>query len=207
MSTLSGSALLHEVAKRILARYLQDKGYTDVVIARGMLDGAEAVDLTYSSGGKRLGVKVKADSYYGLDQAKIARRELTYYRAESGSYGLESISDTFTRQPGWVQRSRAEELYYYRLVLDQPEDEVAALMGEPDEVFFAEIRVERDDLRILPMQALREWFEATGDRYTPRPVMTDGRSAWYRIIPDADVERGVPGTRRVGSVFPVLVRK
>ncbi|MHB1342270.1 MAG: hypothetical protein ACYC77_10685 [Coriobacteriia bacterium] len=207
MAILSGSTLLHEVAKRVLARYLKDKGYSGVEIARGMLDGAEAVDLTYSSAGKRLGVKVKADPYYGLDPEKTSRRDLTYYRPQSESYGLESISDTFTRQPGWVQRSRADELYYYRLVLDQPEDEVAALMGEPDDVFFAEIRIERDDLRILPMRSLREWFEATGDRYTPRPVMTDGRSAWYRIIPDVDVERGVAGVRRVGSVFSALVRK
>lgn len=207
MSLLTGSALLHETAKRILARYLRDQGYANVVIAHNMLDGASGIDLTYSSAGKQVSIKVKADSYYGTDPAKIARRELTYYRPETASYGLEAIADTFSRQPGWVQRSRADDLYYYRLVLGQPEEEVAALMEGPDEVFFNEIRVERDDLRVLPMDALRSWFETSGDSYMPRPVLTDGRTAWYRIIPEADVERGVAGVRRVGSVFATLARR
>lgn len=206
MTAAAGSTLLHEVAKRILARYLKSKGYGDVVITKAMLDGAGAIDLTYSSGGSRIGVKIKADAYYGTDPHMIARRDLTYYRPETGSYGLEAIADTFSRQPGWVQRSRADELFYYRLVLSQSEEEIAALMQEPDDVFFSEIKVERDDLRILPMPALRQWFETSGERFMPRPVQAEGRTAWYRIIPESEVESGVQGVRKVGPVFASVAR-
>jgi len=203
---LRGSALLHAVSKRILARYLRDHGYVDVTTAGGMVDGAEGIDLYYSSGGTRIGVKVKADSYYGIDPQKIADRELLYYRASTDSYGLETIADSNTRQPGWVQCSRADQLFYYSIALSQTEDEVAALMEEPDEVFFGELRVERDDLRIVPMQGLRTWFEHSAERFTPRPVLTDGRSAWYRIVPSGEVDKAVAGIRDEGSVFMAFAR-
>ncbi len=206
-SVLGGSALLHEVAKRIIAKHLVVRGgATDVRVSRSVFDEAEAVDLTYVNGASMHRVKVKADAYCGSDPDKIAARELTYYRAATGSYGLEVVADTITRQPGWVQRSQADELYYYRIAIAQPEAEVRALMDEPDEVFFVELKVEADDLRIVPMQSLRAWFEATADRYTPRPVLTDGRSAWYRIVPESELERGVAGIQRVGPIFGALVR-
>jgi hypothetical protein len=203
---LRGSALLHEVGKRILVRYLSDRGYSDVVAASGILDGAEGIDLFYAAAGRRVGVKVKVDSYYGVDPAKIADRDLIFYRASTDSYGLEAISDSNTRQPGWVQRSRADELYYYCLALGQTEDEVAALMEEPDEVFFGELKVERDGLRIIPMPGLRAWFEKSAERFTPRPVLTDGRSAWYRIVPCGEVDASVDGVRDAGPVFGTFAR-
>jgi len=203
---LRGNALLHEVGKRILVRYLRDRGYADAEIADGIVNGAEGIDLYYSTGGRRVGVKVKADSYFGVDPAKIADRDLVYYRAATDSYGLETIADSNTRQPGWVHCSRADELYYYSLVLGQTEDEVAALMGEPDEVFFSELRVERDDLRVVPMEGLREWFDKSSERFTPRPVLTDGRAAWYRIVPRDEVDSAVAGIRKGGPVFGTLAR-
>ncbi|MBN2822951.1 MAG: hypothetical protein JXR33_07145 [Coriobacteriia bacterium] len=202
---LRGTALLNHVAERIIARYLQDQGAREVTLS-GVLGDAEGVDLTYVDGGRRVSVKVKADSYFGIDPAKISDRQLTFYRPETHSYGLEVIANTATREPGWVTRSRADVLFYYRIALTQSEDEVAALAEGPDDVFFAELGVDRDDLRIIPMAELRSWFEGAVDHYTPRPVLTGGRSAWYRIVPEGDVEASVSGIRRVGSVYPSLVR-
>lgn len=203
---LRGSALLHRVAERIIVRYLKEQGYRDVMLT-GVMGDAEAVDLTYLEGGRRVSVKLKADSYFGTDPAKIADRTLLFYRPETRSYGLEVIANTATREPGWLPRSRADVLFYYRLALSQSEEEVAALAEGPDDVFFSEIEIERDDLRIIPMPALRTWFEGAVDHYTPRPVLSDSRSAWYRIVPESDVETAVPSIRRVGPVFPVLVRR
>lgn len=203
---LRGSELLHGVAERIILGYLHGKGFLDATLAGDILDEAEGIDLTYTSGGRRTGVKIKADSYFGVDQAKIADRDLVFYRPETSSYGFEAIANAATRQPGWLQRSSADELFYYRLVLAQTEDEVAALMEEPDEVFFAELKVERDSLKVLPMRALQSWFEATGDRYMSRPVVTEGRAAWYRIVPQSDVESAVAGVRDMGRLFPALAR-
>jgi len=199
--TLSGSTLLHEVAKRILARYLERTGNTGVQATRAFRDEAMGVDLEYTSGGRRVLVKVKADSYFGTDQKKIADRDLAFYRPETHSYGLEAVANTTTREPGWIHRSQAEELFYYRFVIAQPEAEVAALLEGPDEVFFSELAVERDELRVIPMRALRTWFDSSFDRYMPRPVVTDGRPAWYRIVPESDLDREVAGIRTVGSVF------
>ena len=198
---LTGTALLHEVAKRIIARYLEKTGATNVVVSRLVLDEAVGVDLQFSIGAAHMAAKVKADSYYGIDPMKVADRSLVFYRSETRSYGLESVADTTTREVGWIQRSQADALYYYRLAIAQPEAEVAALLEGPDEVFFSELAVERDDLRVMPMRDLREWFEKSFDRYTSRPVVTDGRPAWYRIVPQADLEAGVPGIRIVGGIF------
>lgn len=202
---LRGSELLHGVAERILLSHLHSKGFLDAALTGDMLDEAEGIDLTYTTGGRRMGVKIKADSYFGVDQAKIADRDLVFYRSETSSYGFEAIANAATRQPGWLQRSSADELFYYRLVLAQTEEEIAALMEEPDEVFFAEIKVERDNLKVLPMRALQRWFEATGDRYMSRPVVTGGRAAWYRIVPQSDVESAIEGVRDIGRVFPALI--
>ena len=203
---LTGTALLHEVGKRIIARYLERTGATDVVASRLLRDEAVGVDLQYSSGSARLAVKVKADSYYGIDPLKVGDRNLAFYRSDTHSYGLESVADTTTREVGWIQRSQADELFYYRLVIAQPEAEIAALLEGPDEVFFSELAVERDDLRIIPMRELRKWFETTFDRYTPRPVVTDGRPAWYRLVPEKDLETEVAGVRAVGAIFSRAAR-
>lgn len=202
---LRGPVLLHEVAKRIILRALHNKGFRDAALTGDMLGEAEGIDLTYTTGGVKTTVKIKADSYYGVDPSKIADREMVFYRAENSTYGFEVIADSVTRRPGWMQRSSAGELFYYRLALGQTESEVAALMEEPDEVFFAELKVERDDLKVLPMRAVQDWFESAGEGYMSRPVTTDGRSAWHRIVPEADVESNVPGVRDLGPVFASAV--
>ncbi|MBF4509746.1 MAG: hypothetical protein ISP10_04615 [Aeromicrobium sp.] len=197
----TGSTLLHEVATRILGRYLERTGATSVVVSRALRDEAIGVDLQYTRGAEPLTAKVKADAYFGSDPLKIADRALPFYRAQSGTYGLESMADTATREPGWLQRSQADDLFYYRLVIAQPEDVVAELFAAHDAEFFAKLAVERDELKIIPMRALREWYEKSADRYAPRPVVTDGRPAWYRIVTEKDLDTQVPGVRAVGSVY------
>ncbi|MCE5190757.1 MAG: hypothetical protein LLG08_03210 [Actinomycetia bacterium] len=201
---LRGTELLHAVAERVIVRYLHGRGFTDASLAGDMLDYAEGIDIAFTADGRRNGIKVKADSYYGTDPGKISDRDLIFYRAESGTYGFEAIADAVTRQPGWLQRSSADELYYYRFVLGQTEDEVAALMEEPDEIFFGELKVERDSLKVFPMRELQAWFETTRDRYVSRPVVTSGRAAWHRIVPASDVESAVTRWRDLGSIFSSL---
>lgn len=162
------------------------------------------VDIRFSNGVDRVTAKVKVDCYCGTDQAKIANRDFLFYRADTASYGLEEMADTTTRASGWVHSSMADRLYYYRLAIARPEAEVRALLESPDGVFFTELGVERDDLRIMPMAAMRAWFETSNDLYPPRPVMTAGYSAWYRIVPMTELEAAVPGVRVVGTIYPRL---
>ena len=199
--SLAGGKLLHEVAVRTLVRYLEHSGADDVRASPDDGPLAEGVDIVYATGGVPLRAKVKADPYFGTAPGLIADRSLGFYRADTQSYALEALSDTTTREPGWMQRSDADELYYYRLAIAQPESDVAALLYGPDEVFFAELAVERDELRIVPMLALRAWFAQAYDRYMPRPVIATGRPAWYRIIPSADLDHNVPGIRVIGPVY------
>jgi hypothetical protein len=203
---LYGGALLQSVAARILERYLCESGATGVMAVNGDADPSRlaGVDIVCSRGGTGIKVKVKPDAYYGTDPRKIADHDLTFYRTPISCYAFETISHHITRDPGWMFNSMADELYYYFLALDQTEDEVAALMDGPDEVFFAELSVERDDLHVLPMPPLREWFEAQHERYTPRPVQLGDHSGWYRIIPVTDIDGSVPGVSRKGPVFARL---
>jgi hypothetical protein len=201
-----GATLLQAVADRIIERYLREGGATGVMRVDGDADPLRlsGVDIVCSRGGQSSRIKVKADAYYGSDPRKIADQELVFYRAPVDCYAFETISHHVTRDPGWVVASAAEELYYYFLALDQTEDEVAVLMDGPEELFFAELSVERDDLHVIPMAALRTWFETNGDAYTPRPVKIGDHSGWYRIIPVAEIDRAVPGVVEKGPVFARL---
>lgn len=201
--SLSGPELIHEVGKRILARYLERQGTTDIQLS-GQFRDPIGVDIRHSEAGRTIGIKVKVDVYCGTDPAKINDRSLTYYRNDTASYGLEAIADTASREPGWIQSSMADRLFYYRLCISRPEPEVAVLFEGPDEVFFSELCVDRDDLRIVPMRELRAWFDRSNDRYMSRPVVSGSRSAWYRIVPINEVEAAVPGVRAVGSVYSRL---
>jgi len=58
----------------------------------------------------------------------------------------------------------------------------------------------------MDMAAVRSWFEAHFEDYTPRPVMLGGAAAWYRLVPRNDLERAVTGIRNAGSVFDRLAR-
>lgn len=159
------------------------------------------MDLTASFQGTSVRIKVKPDPYFGTDPRVIADHSRTFYRADAAVYAFEAVANSATRQPGWVFESSAEELFYYYVALRQPEADVAALVSEPDEVFFRELEVERDELVILPMERTRVWFESAYEQYTPRPVMVGGASAWYRLVPRQDLEQAVSGIRRVGPVF------
>lgn len=201
---LTGTPLLHEVGKRIIGRYLEHKGATDVSLSPAMRTDATGVDIRRTEGSSRITGKVKVDAYCGTDPLKIANRDFVFYRADTASYALESVADTTTRSPGWIQTSMADELLYYRLAIARPEAEIAALLESPDGVFFSELGVERDELRVVPMRDLRAWFEKSNDRYPPRPVIASGRSAWYRIVPMAELESAVAGIRVVGPVYASL---
>lgn len=199
--TLSGSQLIHEVGKRILGRYFETAGARDVVVSPAMRTDGTGVDIRRAEGLNAITAKVKVDYYFGSDAAKIANRDYTFYRTDTASYALEAIADTATRAPGWVLTSLADQLLYYRIALPRPEAEIAALLESPDGVFFSELGVDRDELRVVPMRELREWFDRSNERYMPRPVITSGRSAWYRIVPMAELEAGVPGVVTVGPVY------
>jgi hypothetical protein len=192
---LQGGALLQSVADRILTRHLRESGATGVL---------QVDDIVCSRAGRGIKVKVKPDPYYGTDPRKIADQDRTFYRAPVSCYAFETISHHVTRDPGWMFNSMADELHYYFLALDQTEDEIAVLMDGPDEVFFSELLVERDDLHVLPMPSLRGWFEANHERYTPRPVKLGDHSGWYRIIPVTDIDSAVSGVAQKGPIFARL---
>jgi hypothetical protein len=205
MPRLDGSTLHHTVACRIVGSYLGATGALDVrtpAIPAGESDG---VDITLLRDGRKSGLKVKADSYFGTDPVKIADRNLPFYRRQGADYAFEAVSDSVTRRPGWMFHSEASHLYYYFLALGQPEAEVAALLGEPDEVFFGELKADRDELHVIPMDALQEWFEAHYEQYTPRPVLVGDHSAWYRLVP-RDVLRSSVPIEVLGPVFDVAAR-
>ena len=202
---LTGSSLIHEVGKRILGRYFESAGCRDVELSPAMRTDPTGVDLRRTENLKRLTAKVKVDYYFGRDPLKTADRDLTFYRADINAYALEAIADTATRAPGWATASMADQLLYYRIAIPRPEAEVAALLESPDAVFFSELGVERDELRVLPMLELRRWFESSVESYTPRPVMSGGRTARYRIVPISDVDAAVSGIQNLGTIYSRLL--
>ncbi len=203
---LIGALLLHAVAERILRKYLIQRGATDVRIVGSLGNGAEetGVDITYRLGGRQRTSKLKADAYFGEDGSKIEDRELVFYRPKTDFYAFETVSSQPERVPGWMFSSDADELMYYRVAIGQTEQEVRTLLGESDEVFFSELRVERDQLRVLPMNETREWFQRVYEEYAPRPVAIGERSAWFRLIPQAELDRAVPGVTVIDAVFEAV---
>lgn len=191
-----------------MVRYLEERYGGQVAVLDGSREGwLTAVDLSYTGGdgaSPDIGVKVQADAYCGTDLEKAADRSLVFYRPASSSYAFETVSDNRTGVPGWMFRSTAEELFYYRLAIAQPEDEVSTLMSEPDAVFFSELAVERDELDVLPMAATREWLRANQDRYASRPVAVGDHASWVRLVPRRDVSSAVSGIRFEGPVFGSL---
>lgn len=204
-----GQELLQGIANRIVRGYLLHTGATGVMFVDESDDASrfKGVDLVYSSSAGNVKAKVKPDSYFGVDPRKIADQNLTFYRNPTGAYAFETISHHLTREPGWVVDPMADELYYYFLALGQPEDELSVLLEEPDEVFFSELAVERDELHVLPMKALGEWSAAHSEDYMPRPVTVGSHSAWYRIVPTKDLA-GTPAAADVrGSIFALLAKR
>jgi hypothetical protein len=203
--SVTGTLLLQGVAERILSQWLEQRGRIDVRGTNGRESlGGRGVDLSYAWQGSRQLIKVKADPYFGIDAAKIRDRTLAFYRPDSRAFAFEAVANTATKEPGWVIESPANDVYYYFVVIAQPEDEVRALMGEPDEVFFSELAVDRDDLVIMPMKETREWFERFYQDYAPRPVTLAGASTWVRLVPREDFEKGVTAASVVGEVFRTL---
>ena len=199
--------LLHEVATRIITKYLTVRGATPGR-GRGCVRTAShgrGVDIVAIEGRVSRRIKVKADPYFGTDSRKIGDRGLEFYRADSGCLAFEAVANTATRELGWTLASEAEDLYYYYLALGQTPDEVRALLAEPDEVFYSEIAVERDELLVLPMDRVRTWFEEHHQDYAPRPVMHDGVASWYRLVPRADLEKALGRVPSSGAIFPRLV--
>jgi hypothetical protein len=201
-----GTQLLQHVAERILTRWLEQRGRLDVRSTEGRESlGGRAVDISYAWQGGRHLIKVKPDPYFGTDATKIRDRNLVFYRPDSAAFAFEAVANTATREPGWVIDSPADDVYYYFVALSQSEDEVRALMNEPDEVFFSELAVDRDDLVIMPMRDTRQWFEHSYQDYNARPVIVGGASTWVRLVPRADFQRGVVTATDVGAVFRTLV--
>jgi hypothetical protein len=204
---VSGMALLQEAAGRIIGKHLLMRGATRAEVLR-TADAAHGrdIDLVTIEGRSGRRIKVKADPYFGTDPRKIGDRALPFYRADEGCLAFEAVANSATREPGWTLVSEAQDLYYYYLALSQSEDEVRALLSEPDEVFFSELAVERDELLILPMDQLRTWFEAHYQDYAPRPVMSLGVASWHRLVPRADLERALGRISSAGAIFAKLPR-
>jgi hypothetical protein len=199
--------LLHTVSERIIRAYLASLPGVEVApSSAGRSAGELGVDITYVLQGERRKVKVKPDVYFGSDPAKIADRSLSFYREDAGRCALQAVADSSTRAPGWIFTSDADEIFYYYLAITQPEEQVSELLSAPDEVFFSRLRVERDDLLVLPMVATRAWFAEQAERCPSRPVAHGDFSAWYRLIPRAEIEAGVGGTVDRGAIFGNLAR-
>jgi hypothetical protein len=205
---LSGGQLMQAIADRILISYLMTIGASGIMRVDEQADPTRftGVDLVYTTAGASHRVKVKPDSYFGTDPRKIADQSLVFYRSPASAYAFETISHHVTRDPGWIFNSVADELFYYFIAIAQPEEEVSALMDEPDEVFFSELAVERVELHVLPMAPLRAWFDQNNERYMPRPVTLGDYAAWYRIIPIRDIDGVVPGVELRGSIFTHVSR-
>jgi hypothetical protein len=201
---LTGVALTREVAKRIIAAHIARTGGMSIGIAPAERPAADGVDIRYMIAGRPMTARVQADCYFGTDPEKAADRSLPMYRMESSTYALEETADVATKMPGWIFSSKADVLFYYRMAIARPEAEVAALLGSPDVVFFSELGVERDELRVIPLTDLRTWFSREADRFTPRPVLTHGHMSWCRIVPIAELAAGVPGVQVVDSVYSSL---
>ncbi len=206
MTDPQGTELLHAVAERIIARYLQLNGRVDVRVndESTLAARADKVDITHVTASGRQAIKVKSDPYIGSDAVKASDRSRSFYRADARAYALETV--TSARQPGWLFSSAAGELYYYYLAIDQTEAEVAALFREPDPVFFSTLKVAIDDLDVLPFAELREWFEPRQESYPTRPVVRGGAASWYRLVPRDDVAAGVKGMQAIGSIFGAVSR-
>jgi hypothetical protein len=208
MNELSGAELLHYVSERVIRAHLISQGMRDV--ATVSLDGAEGlgdgVALKYSRLGTERRAAIKADPYFGRDPAKSDDRDLPFYRPDSGQFAFETIAHHVTREPGWLVRSDADELLYYMIVVEQPEEEVAALAAEPDEVFFTELRVGRDRLNIMPMSDVRDWISSHERETMSRPVKVGSHSAWFTIVSVADLEAGLSSIETVGPIFDDLAR-
>jgi hypothetical protein len=196
---MKGMALVQAVAERIIGRYLAT--LPDIEVVAVTQHGGRGVDLAFVSKGVRTRVKVKPDVYFGSDPVKIADRSLTFYREDAGRCALQAVADSTTRDPGWIMTSEADEIYYYYLVISQPEDEIRALLGESDKEFFTGLKVDRDDLLVLPMAATRTCFAEQAERYPSRPVAHGERSAWYRLVPRSEIESAVRGATDRGPIF------
>jgi hypothetical protein len=205
----TGAALLHHVSERIIRAYLLSEGMRDV--ESSSLDGADdlgdSVDLRYTKLGDVRRAAIKADPYYGRDPVKADERDLSFYRSDSGQYAFETIAHHVTREPGWLVRSDADELFYYLVAIEQPEDEVAALASEPDEVFFGELRVGRDSLSVMPMGDVRDWLASHEQATMSRPVRVGSHSAWFAIVSRDELEFGMDTIQTVGPIFDEAAKR
>ncbi|MHB1017256.1 MAG: hypothetical protein ACYC2X_05145 [Coriobacteriia bacterium] len=201
---LTGVALTHEVAKRIVGAYLARNGGVSVAVTPSERTISDGIDIRYMMAGRPTTARVQADCYFGTDAEKAADRSLPMYRMESSTYALEEIADVATKMPGWIFSSKADVLLYYRMAIARPEAEVSVLLGSPDAIFFSELGVERDELQFIPLVALRSWFAREAERFTPRPVFAEGRMSWCRIVPIAELESGVADVRVVQPVYGSL---
>lgn len=201
MSGSSGFSLLHEVAVRILGDRVRSLGRSDVVTGVAAAQTGRMVDIASVQGPAAVRIKVKSDPYIGDDATSISDRDLPFYRGVSDTMALEAVADAATRSEGWALASQADQLWYYRIALSAPEDEVRALLAEPDAVFYAELPVAADDLAELDMRALRSWFEENMGAYPSRPVAVGGTSSWQRLVPRQMLLDTLPGVHVIGPVF------
>jgi hypothetical protein len=146
---------------------------------------------------------LKADAYFAdLDDGEAVTR---YKKPRSGYLALETVSTDFShrwpddRRPdpsqssqrmGWMHTSRADEIWYYFLTLDNPPDEIDALAsaqtgdpGERERRLLDIARIHRDGLLILPAAPLKAWFWENLDRFDRRGARNPRYTTWFRRVP------------------------
>ena len=97
------AALLDAVATRVIKRYLEEQGRREVTIH--FPPRRDGVELTYRRVGQSVDVKIKADPYFGVDEAKCMDRSLPFYRTDTGQAALQSVAHHLNRDPGWAVTS------------------------------------------------------------------------------------------------------
>ena len=150
---------------------------------------------------------LKADTYFA-DLRGETRAATRYRKRDSGCLALETVSTDFSHrwqndrapdpaQPrmslGWMHTSRAEQIWYYFLALDNAPDELDALTGEGARQQGAEVNreqrlldtalVHRDELLILPAAPLKAWFWANLDHFDRRGARNPAYTTWFRRVP------------------------
>ena len=135
----AGSICLESIEKQPDPDHLLVRGATQAEVTPGTSSShGRDVDIVSIDGRVSRRIKVKADPYFGTRSTRSATVGSSFYRADEGCLAFEAVANSSTRELGWTLASEAEELYYYYLALGQTQDEVRALLSEPDEVFFSE---------------------------------------------------------------------
>lgn len=196
-----GTDAFAEFGLRAVALWAQRGGATVRRVDSLQEYSRQGIDLLVERGGSGQKIKVRTDSYYGTNESAIDDHDLPFYRRRADDLALETISHHITREPGWMFNSEADQLWYYQAVLMNTREELERALSLEDGAMIAEVDIEADRLRTIPMPPLRAWFDGAHVNYPPRPVQTGDHLAWFRIIPEADAKKAVGTVETQSKLF------